>query len=125
MITEILIGTTFVIWIVWTVIAQRYGNKTISRALRDTMWDFTTLSLIWGILLGHWSGTYFWPVIGGVFGYTVPFIVASVIHDVLWLSFNGWGARSGYRWPVWYYLIGMGVGLAFWGIVTGKLNRTV
>lgn len=115
MITPILVLSTFAIWIAWTAAARKYGNPTISMWLRDAMWNFTSFALAWGILLGHWTGSYFFPVLEGKFIFTLPFIAATGIFDAVWHIIGNSGRRHWSRYPVWYYLIGIVVGLVFWG----------
>lgn len=117
--THLIILVTAVVWLGWTILARKYHNPTISMSLMGMMWNCTTVSLIWGILLGHWAGTSwgdFRPIdpISYSFVFALPFTVPTLVFDIVWLVKKGANVRHGSRWPIWYYILGLPVGLLFW-----------
>ena len=111
-VTGMMIIVVFVTLLLWTGIAQKYGNPTISMTMRDWAWEWNTTALIAGILISHWYVSLKKPLTRA-FGYTLPFILGYLAFDLVWFFkdyVNGW-----YRWPIIPHVVGLVVGSFFWG----------
>lgn len=112
-ITTIIILSTFTLWLTWTSVAQKYGERTISSTLRNMAWDWNILPFCFGMLITHWfaprqtlpSSLWGW-------GVGLPVMVLIVAWDIYWLASGR--ERAVVRWPFWYFLLGLPVGYLFW-----------
>lgn len=112
-ITQLMILLTFALWLIWTSVAHRFGEKTISSTLRNMAWDFTLLPFCFGMLVTHWwAPRQDYPRDLWGWGVGLPLMAALLAFDLWWLWMGK--PRTPYRWPFWYFLAGLPVGYFYW-----------
>lgn len=112
-ITELVIIATFVLLIAYDVIAGKINQPTESMVLREWGWRWNTVPFLAGFLIGHW----FFPrrevdVSGWM--WVLPILGGLIVFDILWGRF-GRNSRPWFRFPGWYVLLGIPVGMFLWG----------
>ena len=112
--THYIVLATFAAWIWYTSVSrQNFGAPTISQTLRNIAWTFSLFPFIWGMLISHWfaprqslpSSLWGW-------GVGLPLMAILLTYDLYWLF--SVKQRTWYRWPMWYFLLGLPVGYWFW-----------
>lgn len=111
-ITELLIGAVFLILLVWTAVASRFKQKTVSMAMRDIAWGWSTWAFVFGVLVGHW----FLPILNPrhhAVGNVLPLILAVMLFDLYWRHKQG-VRRVWFRYPGIWFALGVPAGALLW-----------
>jgi hypothetical protein len=113
MLTKLIVSLTIVGLIVYDVFAGSLGQPTESSVLRDWARDWSILPFIAGFLVGHW----FAPrqiVDVSVWTFMLPVFAILIIIDLI-MYFKYSGYYPGWRYSLWYVLLGIPFGMYIWG----------
>lgn len=111
--TQMMILSTFALWLVWTSLAPRYGQKTVSSTLRNMAWSFNLIPFCFGMLTTHWfAPRQSFPSDLWGWGVGLPAMLLILGFDIYWLATKR--ERHWIRWPFWYFLAGLPVGYLYW-----------
>lgn len=113
--TEILILFVSVLLLVYTGMARRIGQRTVSMTMRDLGWKYNSIPFALGIVIGHWFFPNFSLAVTNKVGFTLPFIALVLGFDLLWRRVTlPSEIREWWRWPGWWFCYGIPVGMIFW-----------
>lgn len=90
-----------------------FGLPSESTVIRQWAWSLTLIPFSVGCIIGHW----FFPghgITNSAWGNCLPFMVLLLGFDLLWMKFGG-GVHPWYRYPGWYFVLGVPVGMLVWG----------
>lgn len=116
--TQFVILACFILLLGYDALVSSIGQPTESRVLMSLSFDFPSIALMFGILLGHW----FWPhkaepqmfhsLLKLNLG-PIPFLLLSFGFDFLHNHFYP-NSYPAWRFPGFYTLLGIPIGSLFW-----------
>lgn len=110
--TEAIILACFLVLLVWTGIAFKFKQKTVSQTMRDLAWKYNVTSFTFGILIGHWYFPVLHPTHHAV-GNVLPFMATVFAGDLLWMKFQA-SRRAWWRYPGIWFVLGVPAGFLLW-----------
>lgn len=117
--TELILIVTTALLLIYDGLVGVFGQPTESRVLLSTAFNWVTVPMAFGILLGHW----FWPhkqppqLFSSLLSLNLgplPFLLISLIFDLVYNHYNVGGSHPWWRFPGFYTLIGIPIGSIFW-----------